>query len=251
MKTTLSILLILISSFSYSQDIDSLLFEYGDNLKVYKNNIDGTFLLKKNNKVKLKKLKFVLPIWGYCQVLDENNNKFYIDEKGRKQKKTKIKLGLCGTVPHYTCEIKSDNEKYIITKDETLNDYKNKEPFEVIDSIKKELIDKIYFTNNLKVINYNENDFVFNFTKTFPYAVIIEKESKKAILCNGILRYFDEIFETKNWITKVRIDNKVGFYNLTQIKYKEIENYVFGLARFIEPNGRKGYVDINGKEYYD
>ncbi|AZB01841.1 hypothetical protein EG359_20585 [Chryseobacterium joostei] len=251
MKAILIISLSIFYSFSFSQDRDSLIDGFSENLKAYKNTIDGTFLLKKNNKVKFKNLKFILPIWGYFQVLDENNLKFYIDNKGRKQKKTKINLGLCGTVPHYTCEIKIDNDKFIITKDETFYDYGNKEPFEVIDSIKKEGIDKIYFTNKLQKINYNENDFVFNFTKTFPYAVIIEKGTKKGILYNGQLSFYDEIIETKNWITKVKIDNKVGFYNLTEIKYSDLSDFIFGLARFTLEDGKKGYVDINGKEYFD
>ena len=251
MKTTLTILLIFYFSHSFSQDKDSLMFDFGENLKVYKNTNDTTFLLKKNNKIKYKKLKFVLPIWGYLQVLDENNIKFYIDKVGRKKNKTKIHLSLCGTVPNYTCEIKTENEKFIITKDETFYDYENKKPFEIVDSIKKEGIDKIYFTNKSQKIEYDENDFVFNMIKTFPYAVIVEKGTKKGILCNGNLSFYDEIFETNNWVTKVRIDNKVGFYNLTEIKYLELGEYNFGLARFKQQNGKKGYVDMNGKEYYD
>ncbi len=236
---------------SYSQEKDSLVYEFGENMTVYKSINDGTFLLKKKNKIKFKNLKFTLPIWGYLQVLDENNFMFYIDSKGEKQQRPNISLNVCGTVPHYTCEIKEDNDKYIITRDETFLDYENKIPFEIIDSIKKEGINKIYFTNNLQVIKYDENDFVFTFTNAFPSAVIIEREVEKGILHQGKLILYDEIFETKNWVTKVRLDNKVGYYNLTEIKYSHLEEFVFGLAKFKIENGKAGYIDMNGKEYYD
>ena len=252
MKALFSIILLLFSTnLIYSQNQDSLVFDYGNKMQLFKNISDQTFFLKKGNKIKYKKLKFVMPIWGYIQVLDENNSKFYIDDKGRRQKKTKINLELCGTVENYTCEIKEINENYIITKDEIFIDHNNEKPPIVIDSIKKEGINKIYFSNNSRKIDYDGNDFMFNFTKTFPNAVIIEKGDKKGILFDGELNFFDEIISTKKWILKVSLNKKIGYYKITPIKYAELNDFIFGLAKFKLENGKTGYVDIDGKEYYD
>ena len=249
--TLLTIIIIFYSNILFSQDKDSLFFDFGDKMQVFKNIPSNTFSLKKGNNLKYKNLKFVLPLWEYIQVLDKNNLKFYIDKNGKKQKKTKIKLELCGTVPNYNCEIIEKNDKYIITIDETFYDSKNLVKAEVIDSISKREVDKIYFSNNSQKINYDENDFVFNFTKTFPFTAIIEKDNQKGILNNGKVIFFDEIISTKNWIFKIRVNNKIGFYQITETKYTELENFNFGLAKFKLENGKTGYVDVKGKEYYD
>lgn len=251
-KTTIiTIIVIFYSNILFSQDKDSLYFDFGDKMQVFKNISNNTFSLKKGKNVKYKNLKFVIQLWGYIQVLDENNSKFYIDKNGKKQNKTKINIELCGTVPNYTCEIIEKKDKYIITQDETFYDFKNLVKAKIIDSISKRYVDKIYFSNNSQKINYDENDFVFNLTKTFPFAAIIEKENQKGILNNGKVAFYDEILSTNNWIFKIKIKNKIGYYEITETKYTELDNFIFGLAKFKLENGKTGYVDIKGKEYYD
>ena len=43
----------------------------------------------------------------------------------------------------------------------------------------------------------------------------------------------------------------LGYYKITPIKYKTLDDFKESLARFTLPDGRKGYVDLKGKEYYD
>ena len=196
-------------------------------------------------------MKFIYPTYGsYLQVLDKKNSYFYINSKGKKTKKVNISLGLCGTVPHYSYEIIETDEKYILTEDETFYDYNNLEAPIAIDSISKSNIKSIYFHNNERKINFTENTFVFNATKVFPQAIIVEKDNRKGILYQGELTFFDEIIYD-NGIFKVKQNGLFGYYKITQPKYKELNGFSFGLAQFKLENGKSGYIDNNGKEYYD
>lgn len=80
-------IIVFYSNILFSQDKDSLFFDFGAKMQVLKNIHSNTFSLKKGNNLKYKNLKFVLPLWEYIQVLDKNNLKFYIDKNGKKQKK--------------------------------------------------------------------------------------------------------------------------------------------------------------------
>ena len=242
----------------YAQNTDSLAFEFGEKLSVFKNIRNQTFSIKKEDKTLFKNLKFVSDIRDYyLQILTKNNSIFYIDENGQKHKQTgKMIQWLCGTVYNYSCEIKDIGKKYVITKVESMYGY-NENQTEIIGTIDKTDVKKIYFNNDSKKIEYDGN---YNYTlsnnmgvfpdiQVFPDAVIIEKNNQKGILHNGILTFYDDILEHKYWIFKVKLNGKVGYYGITKIKYKTLEHFIFGLAKFKLPNGKTGYVDAKGKEY--
>lgn len=251
MKQTLSIIIFIILSTNIYAQKDSLLYEFGKELMVYKSIDEQTFTIKKGNRIIWEKLKFIYPTYGsYLQVLDKKNSYFYINSKGKKVKKVNISLELCGTVPHYSYEIIETDEKYILTEDETFYDYENLEPPVAIDSINKSNIKKIHFHNNEQKISFTENTFIFNATKVFPQAIILEKENRKGILYQGDLTFFDEVLYD-NGIFKVKQNGLFGYYKITQPKYKELNGFSFGLAKFKLENGKSGYIDKDGKEYYD
>ncbi len=118
MKIILTTILLFVYSVSFAHNDDSLVYKIGEKIEVYRNKNDNTFLIKKNNKIKFKKLKFVLKVWEYLQVLDQSNTIFYIDSNGNKREKTNIIMDVCGTVAHFTCAIKEQDDMYIITKNE-------------------------------------------------------------------------------------------------------------------------------------
>jgi len=57
-------------------------------------------------------------------------------------------------------------------------------------------------------------------------------------------------FKDKNRILLGK-NGLLGYYKLILIKYKKLDDFKEGLARFELPDGRKGYVDLKGNEYYD
>ena len=251
MRILLTSFLILSIVNSFAQQNDSLVYEFGENFKIYKILKSNTFEIKKNDKkVIFKNLKFIEHLGEYLQVLDKNNTPFYIDSKGKKKKKVNISLELCGTVPNYVYQIIEKKEKYFLTENENFYDYEDKIPPKIIDSIEIKGIDKINFSNNEKKIEFDENSFVFNHTKVFPNAIIIQKGKKQGILYENDLKYFDKVTYDSG-LLKVQINNEFGYYGITEVKYKELEEFIFGLAKFKTTDNRIGYVDSNGKEYYE
>lgn len=251
MRTLLTSILILSIANSFAQKNDSLVYEFGENFKVFKTLKSNTFKIKNNDgKVIFRNLKFIEHLGEYLQVLDKNNTHFYINSKGKKKKKVYINLELCGTVPNYVYQIKEKNNKYYLTENENFYDYEDKIPPKIIDSIKTKGIDKINFPNNEKKIEFDENTFVFNYTKVFPNAIIIQKGKQQGILYKNDLKFFDKVIYDSG-LLKVQINNEFGYYGITEVKYKELEPFVFGLAKFKTTDDRIGYVDSIGKEYYE
>jgi len=137
-----------------------------------------------------------------------------------------------------------------LTENENFFDYEDKISPKIIDSIEIKGIDKINFLNKEKKIEFDGNSFIFNYTKVFPYAIIIQKGKQQGVLFENNLKYYDEVTYDSG-LLKVKIDNQIGYYEITDVKYKELEGFIFGLAKFKTFDGRTGYVDSNGNEYYD
>ena len=62
--------------------------------------------------------------------------------------------------------------------------------------------------------------------------------------------FYDEIIYD-NGIFKIKKNDLLGYYKITQPKYKELNGFTFGLAKFKTENGKTGYIDNYGNEYYD
>ncbi|WP_268846942.1 hypothetical protein [Flavobacterium aestivum] len=119
-----------------------------------------------------------------------------------------------------------------------------------IDSISIDKVNEIYFPNCQTTLTYDENTFIFDDIKYYPHTVIIEKDNLFGILKNGNITFYDNI-SVKNFIIKLEKDHHFGYFGITKIKYKVLEKYRFNLARFTLDNGKSGYIDEIGNEYYD
>ena len=226
----------------------------GKKLTHFQEDDKETFAIKNKKKILFKNLKFVSRINSeYYQVLDENNTLFYIDINGKKRKKTKIVIdGGCGVGPNFACEIKDNGKEYMIMR-ETTFPFSDEKPIsnEIIGTIDKVGIKKIYFNNDSTTIKYDEIDANRGYAKRYPQTVIVEKNNQKGIFNNKVLTFYDEIIENGYWLFKVKLNGKIGYHGVTQIKYMSLEDFVFQLAKFKLANGKTGYVDTDGKEYYD
>ncbi|AZA66952.1 hypothetical protein EG345_21365 [Chryseobacterium carnipullorum] len=89
------------------------------------------------------------------------------------------------------------------------------------------------------------------------YQVLVEK-NKKVGLWNLKTKKFDlptvyddiQVFN-QNLLLK-RNDLYTSFPNIgKKTKYKKLEPYIEYFARFETPDGKKGWVDRKGKEYFD
>ncbi|AIM59810.1 MULTISPECIES: hypothetical protein [Cellulophaga] len=250
MKTFLIFILSISTMGSFAQKKDSLISAFGINLKLYKNRNTNTFEVHKNDeKVIFKNLKIAVRLNGFLQVLDEKNNMFYINEEGSKVEEANLIIEVCGTVPNYTYEIIKRDNTYIVTE---LVGYDGEENLAAkeIGSISAAGIDKINFSNGTKKVTFDANESMFYATETFLNAVLISKGKKKGVLYNNTVNYYDAV-TAANGILKVQTNNKVGYYNITEVKYKDLAPFVNGLAKFTTTNNKTGYIDANGNEYYN
>ncbi len=238
---------ILMSSIGYSQE-ELYYISYKDDFSVYKNPKSNTFKIFKNEKIVFDKLNF----WGVAgnsfQILNENNELFYLNDKLKKISENEIKeeeIGYCGTVDEFYYKIIETEKNYLLElKTNYLGGVPNK--IEILDTISKKNIKNISFiiTGNKEVF-YTENDDFVNID-----LFIETNDNKKGLRGGGHTLYFDEIDTTNLRAVKVKRNGLYGYFGVTKTKYKKLENYKYNLAKFELPNGQKGYIDYEGNEYF-
>jgi len=119
------------------------------------------------------------------------------------------------------------------------------------DSLKSKIIDKIDFNNDLVYYEKLDGTFGLNYLGYF-----ISKED------NFYGNIFDIIsleeyqnlqnIEYKFSLYKMKRNNLYNLFPLQKdFKYKSLEDFKFGFARFELPNGKKGWLDLEGIEYLD
>lgn len=196
-------------------------------------------------------LRFVKMIWPNLQVLDSKNNLFFFNENMERQNTVdKGRIGVCGTVPHYTLVIKNGWSAYTITEDETFYDQGNKEPAEVIATISKSEADDVFFINKQKKFNYTSNYGIGSTGLASPKTIIYVKDEAYKIYGDENNVAYDDL-EIEDGKIRIIKDGLVGLYGTTKAKYTRLEDFNNFLARFELPNGQKGFVDVEGKEYFD
>jgi hypothetical protein len=106
--------------------------------------------------------------------------------------------------------------------------------------------------------NYNNPQPMLYYQKGKKYGflgTIVVKRTEKSVKYSlkkvkETKRYDALIFEEKSRI-RLNYRGLWGYHTITKIKYKSIDKFDESLARFELPNGKKGYVDLSGSEYYD
>ena len=69
---------------------------------------------------------------------------------------------------------------------------------------------------------------------------------------NLLPKNLDSIVSINQDLYKISKNNLFTYYPLVkEIKYKKLENFIENFARFELPNGKKGWLSKDGKEYYD
>ena len=235
----------------FSQGEDALYLRFFD-YQIIKHINDQSFSLKNNEgKVLLTDLKFVGDVMQYLQVIDKNNQTFYLNEQLNQLDSVDSFLGMCGTVPHYEMTIIEKGKKFIVMEDETFYDHENKEPAKEINKVSKSEVDSIFFINRQKAFNFTANYGVGSYTPTHPRALLFAKNGKYGFVDSEDKILYDDI-QLKGELLELKLNGLIGYYGVTQeAKYKSISAFSHYLASFILPNGKTGWVDVNGNEYFN
>ena len=179
-------------------------------------------------------------------------------------------LGLCGTVT-------KSKSKIFTRNDSTFMNYYTKYPRssylgEDIDSTTNDTVFisrniDLYFLNGTKFHNSRGDD---NFAKGLESNVFLEKIKNEEINLLRLER-FEKTFKITPILKSIKLlqeiidrnynlnyayfiyrkGNKFGYYPLQLItKYKSLKSFDRQFAAFVLPNGRKGWLGIDGKEYF-
>ncbi|AXO79032.1 hypothetical protein DZC78_01090 [Olleya aquimaris] len=244
MKKLLTFILISCSITAYCQDKTLVLSL--NNYQVFQDTTQKTYtIVDSNNNIIVQDLKYV-NYAGFSQslqTLDKSNNIIYYDNTLKQIETPKEGImTVCGTVAYFKRKITEDKNNYYVefTKDNSV--YNNGITKTIVDTIPKTNIKQIYFANTKKEIDYDENFY-------FPTVLILKLENTIAIKDNDSIKYYDSIDLNNPLAIKVKKGNLLGLYGITDIKFKQLENFKYNLAKFTDANGKIGYIDLLGNEY--
>lgn len=241
-----------------------------------KNNVDLYNLTY--NKINKKGINAAHTYMGSIQIL-QNNKLKWINWNGEELKKPSFFQGY--GLPESIIEVKPreleinkpDGLYYLIDK----NYYNYKTQIVGKDSISlinANDIDNFYFIKNNsldRIINRNlKNNEINLFSPKglmyFGYDVVYYKKNNGLFGFNFIEKFINPNFkneefdlfqelqsiEFKEPFYKLEKNNLFMFYPLqNNFKYKSLEQFQFNFARFELPNGKKGWLSLDGKEYLD
>ena len=244
MKKIFLAILIISSISSFSQE-GELVLTFND-FKVIKEVNKKTYkILNNENKVIMKGLKYVnyVKYSNSLQALDTNNNVIYFNNDLKRIETPKEGIiEVCGTVAYFKRKIIEDDENYFVEFTEDKSVYSEGIKKSIVDTISKINIKKIYFANTKKEIDYDEN---FD----FPTYIILILNDKVAIKQGNSTAYYDSLNLENPFAIKVQKGKFKGYYGITKVKYKQLDNFEYNLAKFEDINGNIGYIDRQGNEY--
>lgn len=215
---------------------------------------NGTYSIIVDGKKKYTNLK-------YAVQLGEGESVEVLDVYNKKKILHGIMAAGCSFSP---IEIPAINRHYKIVKkaqnwelymDEYIQISREERKNILIGTVSKSEVDRIYFYDNRHQLKYHSDCLLKNkiyYQKGSQYGVLGEircNDTCRLKRANGTL--FDSIKMVSDCMFKVKRNGLVGYLHITKIKYKNIGKYDKTLARFTLPDGRKGYVDSKGNEYYD
>lgn len=205
-------------------------------------------ITNKQTNEQLSDIKFAKRIYNYIQVLDADNNMFFLNDNWEKKETVRDYIGVCGTVPHYTLSNKKEDKELSVYKNETFYDYGDVVPAQKIDAIPHSLADSILFINGKEEFSYTSN-FVYSIGIINPETLILKKDGKYFVNGNQQEGYDAIDFSNYYHSLKTKRGEFYGILGLVEPKYKDIAAFDYYLAKASTEKGLEVYIDIEGNEY--
>ena len=225
-------------------------FSFGNNYEVFVNEKKKTwFITDQDEKTLVKNLNYAVSLGKhYLQVLNKKNEIVYYDSELRKIKKPKgINYIVCGTVNSYKYRIVKENSLYFVERSIDRSWTGGNITKQIIDTISNKNYDKVYFINKSAILQFDDNN-------TYPTFLVFEKNLKRIIFHNNTEYEYDLVQLKKHLYQNLVLVNKDGLYNYfsfsPEVRYSQLDDFTYNLAYFELPNGKKGYLDIDGNEYF-
>ena len=209
---------------------------------------------------------------AYQIVLGEKLKMINVDGRFDDSLKVNFQMRVCGTVESYKNSIFIKNDSTFISfhtiyPEIDINSKNYDKHVETYDTIFIQKKLEIYFFNNARNFNYKGNIFFNNsltpdlyfektpINKTHILSIKLQDSVvKKTYLVKDIDSVFQSSYTFPNATFQPFIFRKkklLGYYPMqTTAKYKSIISFNRHFAAFTLPNGQRGWLDINGKEYF-
>jgi hypothetical protein len=244
-NTSIIILFLVLLNNCFAQSADSIVYK-SETILLTKNLKTGSYKLIANETY--DELAFVKRIYSYFQIIDRNNQVFYIGEDGEKKDDVKDYIGVCGTVPHFTLSLKNTGTCFEIYEDETFYDYNNENSAEKKQVIKIQEADSVLFINGKTQLNFTSN-FDVGISTTNPRMLILVKDGKYFLNDASELKF--DLIDFTNYYHSLKTTNNnlYGVLGIVEPKYKRIESFTYYLAEAETENGEIIYIDVEGNEY--
>lgn len=217
---------------------------------IFENTKKNTFFITdENEKTLIKNLKYCEPLsMDFIQALDKKNKIIYFDTNLNIVEYPKpLSLLVCGTVDSYNIKLLKEDNQYMVetTTNRTFTGGEN--TTKITATIEDKGFDNIYFINGEQSLSFDDNF-------SLPTCLIFEKDNTFGIIEKDNILLYDTVFVSETMFKKVLKVGKSDLYHYyhisSEVKYKRLDDFVFNLAYFELENGKKGYVDLEGNEYY-
>ncbi len=244
------------------------------NFQIYKTEYKSYYVMQEGERI-YSNLKYATPYMAGIVVLDSHNKQKFLKIKQRvvNTQDEEGPLLLCGNSENthlLTVQRKAGHLNIMAKVVSSYNQKRQLQKNTLIVSIPLSKADKIFFVNNRLELEL-EGDAIsslylyFQKGKQFGFLGKIKSTYK-----NGHFNYmftksthrdlYDDMHSYSSGDMFLKKDALVGYYfrhenRMIPIKYKVLQSFYDNtngiLSRFELPDGRKGYVDTKGNEYYD
>lgn len=186
-------------------------------------------------------LKFAKRIYSAFQILDANNQVYFIGDDGQITEDIQDERGYCGTVEHVSFSIRSNGAYIQIYKDVGFLGENDQNDADKIHEISVQDADSVLFINGRAEFSY-----MAGMGPRAPLILILVKDGKYFLEETPHLKYDSIDFGQSR---KTKRNNLYGLLGIIEPKYKRIEDFNHLLAKAETVKGEVVYIDIDGNEY--
>jgi len=232
----------------FASSCDSLIFET-DNLKMFfcEKKQDYLWLDKKTNET-VKHLKFVHQLGGEFQVLDRENQLFYIDENGKRSEESIYRNVDFGSWALVVLSVVTTDSTFEVHKGQITNDLAN-QALTRIETISKADADSVSFLNGQMEFQFKRNFEYTNFFIDDARVLILMKNGQYFTAHHPDLKYDAIEYSPEKGLLLTQKGALFGILDVVEPKYTDISKPDFFLTKVTLPNGERKYIDTEGREY--